>query len=171
MGARIYFSCSAKNICSSLIRGLSFSNPYIYLIISLSKYLDISHLSWYLICNVLKYHTDGKPPDCMVSRILLSSVARLSQSRLAARNLWPILTTGSGKSSSSSRPASQSSETCGRFLGVFIALRKCKWVRRSYASTFTPREKIKTKWERGSCLKKMQRGKVILCIQTQTKAP
>ena len=32
-------------------------------------------------------------------------------------------------------------------------------------------KKIKTEWERGSCLKKMQRGKVILCIQTQTKAP
>ena len=104
---------------SPVIRGSSFSIPYIYLNISLSIYLDISHLSRYLIYNVLKCHTDGKPPGCMVSRILLSSVARLSQSRLAARNLWPILTTGSGKSSSSSRPASQSSETCGR------RVRKC----------------------------------------------
>ena len=54
---------------------------------------------------------DGKQLVYMVSHIpSLPSQARLSQSGLEPRNLWPTLT--SGRSSSSSQPASQSSETC-----------------------------------------------------------
>ena len=81
--------------------------------IFISIYLDISRLSWYLICNALQCHKDGRLPGCMVSRILCSSETHLSQFQLERRNLWPILTSA-GKSSSSSRPASQWSETCGR---------------------------------------------------------
>ena len=84
----------------------------------------------------------GKQLVYTVSHIpSLPSQARLSQSGLEPRNLWPTLT--SGRSSSSSQPASQSSETC------VVGLEGGK----------------------GSCLKKMTRGRVILCIHTQTKAP